>query len=355
MLRIDRVGRTLARLEHLRPGDAGLLERDDIQQMIVSSPDAFFEEMGERLLVIGQEVRPVDFAQDRIDILAIDAQGAAVVIEIKRGDHKLHLLQALSYAAMVTTLSPEQFIEQRSRHRHCSMDEAREEVEEQFLDVDLAELNRTQRIILLAGDFDPQVLMTAEWLSERFDVDVRCYRMRLAADGTNEYLTCTCIYPPPELLKVVKDTHPPRRSRPVAWSDWDEALSGIPNEAVAGFFRDRLAAGRPGYLPELLLTFEIDGRRRFLVWAKKAHAYTWQLGRFAGDEEFWRGRLGTPDVTAVKGGRCLRFFLSSPEQFTAFESALDAELRAVTFLNAAPENPGEGHDPEGITGTQASS
>ena len=36
--------------------------------MIKNSPDAFFEEMGESLLLIGHEVRPTDFVEERIDI-----------------------------------------------------------------------------------------------------------------------------------------------------------------------------------------------------------------------------------------------------------------------------------------------
>ena len=102
MLRIDRKDKTLHLLKQRDLKTAKLSERSDVQRMIVQSPDAFFAELGEKLLLIGEEIGPTTFVEDRIDLLALDQQGAAVVIELKRGHHKLQLLQALSYAAMVS-------------------------------------------------------------------------------------------------------------------------------------------------------------------------------------------------------------------------------------------------------------
>jgi hypothetical protein len=45
--------------------DVGLLERADLQRMILQSSDAFFDEMGESLKIIGEEVRPTDFVSTR--------------------------------------------------------------------------------------------------------------------------------------------------------------------------------------------------------------------------------------------------------------------------------------------------
>jgi RecB family endonuclease NucS len=101
VLRIDREARRFVRLERQTMVGADLTERQDVQQMILRSPETFFEELGERLLLIGQEIRPADFVDDRIDVLAIDENGNAVIIELKRGSHKLQLLQSLAYAGMV--------------------------------------------------------------------------------------------------------------------------------------------------------------------------------------------------------------------------------------------------------------
>ena len=61
-----------------------LLERHDIQPMIRESADIFFTEMGEPLKLIGEEIKPSDIVQDRFDLLAIDNDGTAVTIELKR-------------------------------------------------------------------------------------------------------------------------------------------------------------------------------------------------------------------------------------------------------------------------------
>src|ERR1700754_3763084 len=95
MLRINRKERTLSALERREIADAGFWERRDIQQMMVQSEDVFFAEMGEELQLIGEEIRPADFVEDRIDLLAVDPEGSLVVIELKRDSHKLQLLQAI--------------------------------------------------------------------------------------------------------------------------------------------------------------------------------------------------------------------------------------------------------------------
>ena len=61
--------------------DVGIRERSDLQQMIKASPEPFFRELGERVLLIGEELRPAEFVDDRIDLLAVDETGCAVIIE----------------------------------------------------------------------------------------------------------------------------------------------------------------------------------------------------------------------------------------------------------------------------------
>src|SRR5580692_10011037 len=110
MLRIDKNDKKLVRLAESALAGAHHWERE-LQSMICAAPTAFCEEMGESLWVIGQEVRPSDAVQDRIDILALDEAGDAVVIELKRGSHKMQLLQAVSYAGMISRWPADRFVE----------------------------------------------------------------------------------------------------------------------------------------------------------------------------------------------------------------------------------------------------
>jgi RecB family endonuclease NucS len=92
VLRIDKSGKKLTLLSKSALADANHWERQ-LQSMICANPDAFCAELDERLRIVGQEIRPSESIADRIDILAIDDSGAAVVIELKRGTHMLDALE----------------------------------------------------------------------------------------------------------------------------------------------------------------------------------------------------------------------------------------------------------------------
>lgn len=335
MLRIDRQQRSLTRLRQNTIHESALKERSDIQRMILNSPEAFIAEIGEPLLLLGEEIRPADAVDDRIDLLAVDEEGAVVVIELKRGTHKLHLLQSLSYAATIAEWTTAELLAERCRLLGKPMAEVQEEIEE-FLGEGSAALNSRQRIMLLAEDFDFMVLATAEWLTEKHGVDIRCYRLALCQDDQTEYLTCTCIFPPPEIAQQAV-----RRgqraagagTQPLKWKDWNEAISQIENPAMAAFYRAELANNVNGYLPKRQLIYRAGDKTRIWIAARKKHAYGWQLGRFAGDVDFWQSRMNERDsVQPVKDGRALRLNLSTENDFRKFGEAIRGAFQTVTWL-----------------------
>src|SRR5262249_53315460 len=158
----------------------------------------------ERLCFIGQEVRPSEIIRDSIDILAIDEEGRAVVVELKRGSHKLQLLQAVSYAGMIARWSADDFIKTlATTFPQLTADDARIAIED-HIGSDISSINHAQRILLIAEEFDPALLIGTEWLHEKYDVDVRCYRLQLSHEAGTDYLTCTCIYPPIEIATLAR-------------------------------------------------------------------------------------------------------------------------------------------------------
>jgi hypothetical protein len=166
MLKIDRNSQSFSLLDSPSLADVSITERYDLQEFISNSPKAFFSEIGEELFLIGKEIEPSSNVQDRIDLLALDKEGACVVVELKRGNHKLHMLQAISYAGMISTWSPGDILQ--------LLDDEQQEALFEFLEVDRESINRLQRIILVAEAYDYALLVGAEWLSEQFGVDVSC-------------------------------------------------------------------------------------------------------------------------------------------------------------------------------------
>ena len=111
MLKIDRDNQSFALLDTPTLADVSITERYDLQEFISNSPDAFFREIGQELFLLGKEVEPSKNVQDRIDLLAVDKEGTSVVVELKRGNHKLHMLQAISYAGMISQWEPDDFLQ----------------------------------------------------------------------------------------------------------------------------------------------------------------------------------------------------------------------------------------------------
>lgn len=331
MLRLDRTGKTLARLATQPLASAGISERYDLQEYIVRSPEAFFAELGETVFLIASEVQPSDDVADRIDLLGVDEEGNAVIVELKRGNDKLQLFQAISYAAMISDWQPTDF-------ENCLKEdeEARARLLE-FPSGGMSSLNRRQRIILVAEAFDYSVLIGAEWLSERYGVNIRCCQLSLATDPSSqsEYLVCTNIFPAPEIAKQAVRRGRPRESNPgPKWADWPSLLNALPNPAVASFFRSELAQQRESALSQEELRYRIDGKRRWNVHARarSMHAYVWQLGRFEGDLTFWAHQLSRPEsVKPVKSGTALSFALETDDDFGFFLTAVNKDLPAVAW------------------------
>ena len=73
------------------------------------------------------------------------------------------------------------------------LDDGKQEALIDFLEVDVEEINRSQRIILVAEAFDYALLIGADWLTDNHGVDVMCCRIAVAKDAAtnNEYLVCS--------------------------------------------------------------------------------------------------------------------------------------------------------------------
>lgn len=208
MLKISKDEKTLSRLKTPSLSDAKIKERADLQEFIWKSPKAFCEELGQDLWIIGKEVCPSDAVDDRIDLLAIDGSGRPTIIELKRGSHKLHLYQAISYAGMVAFAGADINEIRRQICAYRGVDSGRAAGIEDFLrGMEPEDLPGYEPgIILVAEAFEYEVLAGAKWLVERHGVDIACVQVSAANDETNgaEYLAFTQVFPTSEIEEIAR-------------------------------------------------------------------------------------------------------------------------------------------------------
>lgn len=220
MLKFDEKNKQFEKLKATVLKTENILERSGLQEAIVASWELFRNEIGlPTAFLIGDEINPHPSVQNSIDLLAYNPDDSSlVVIELKRDKHKLQLLQALSYAAMVNTWDSETLISKISSKCNPEPQELVDLIHD-------AELNSEARVVLIAEKFDPEVIITANWLSAGYSVDISAYAMDLHKAGDDTFLTLEQRYP----LKDLADTYDSRIKRVRDRSEkndvsWDDVL-----------------------------------------------------------------------------------------------------------------------------------
>jgi len=280
MLKIDLKNRVLEPTLDQTLKQAGLKETADLQDLIKRNSKVFFDEIGlDNAILLGTEIKPAnDMVGDRIDLLAVDRDGTITVIELKRGSHKLQLLQGISYAAMIASWQPDKF-EPLIQNRD-DLDEG-------------AKLNSTQRIVLVADAFEYEVLITAEWLVRKCeDVDIRCIRVQVAKDPATdaEYLTCEQVYAALEIADQAVRRRAQNRGESLPPQNQAEILKSTTNSDVYAFFNAQLNEQRKNvqfdekykslrFVVESRIAWSVTIRRSFAsVWHTADSPGTWIFG-----------------------------------------------------------------------------
>src|SRR5256885_1197090 len=120
---VDPNTKELTRVESASFSELGIRERGDLEQWIILHPDV----LGERLLPITSEFSRFDKSSRRLDILALDADGILVVIELKLDvAASLADQQAIRYAAFCSNMRMQDIVTMLSRYHGCSLDDAKE-------------------------------------------------------------------------------------------------------------------------------------------------------------------------------------------------------------------------------------
>ena len=160
----EKVSTTKLKNEHL-------LERH-LEDWIAGKPEI----LGETLLIIGRQII-IPEVKDRLDLLALDPNGNAVIIELKRGRMSDPVdMQALRYASYISKWEFEDFENQAKSHLGNGDDFNFNENFENFCmqaGVDeIPDINSNQRIIIAGSEVKDKLGSVALWLYEH-NVDIK--------------------------------------------------------------------------------------------------------------------------------------------------------------------------------------
>lgn len=219
LFRIKGNGGTVEKAPDKSLGEMGFKERSDLEEWIIQEP----ETLGEELLVITSEFDKFRDTGDRLDVLALDARGELVVIELKRDTaDRTTDLQAIKYASYCSTLTPKDIQEEyrsfwRSRDDDLAdsdEEEIKNQIGQRFVDF-LAEceskevtvteegwadfeLDNQPRILLAAGDFETKITSPVMWLNEEYGLEISCVKLETYQCNGDVYLAPRQVIPIPE-------------------------------------------------------------------------------------------------------------------------------------------------------------
>ncbi|AFY92217.1 hypothetical protein [Chamaesiphon minutus] len=186
---------TISKLDTASFNSLGILERQHLQSALKNNIQA----ISPHTLIIAEEFCEWDDSNRRIDLLGIDRDGNIIVVELKRDVTGAHMeLQALRYAAMVSTMNFSQAVDIYQKYLGHSKN-AENELRE-FLNWEEekeAEFPKDVRIVLAAADFSKEIATAVMWLNQK-DLDIRCVRMKPYKLGEKILLDIEQIIPLPE-------------------------------------------------------------------------------------------------------------------------------------------------------------
>ncbi len=210
MYRVDIENKKLTEIPATLFTDLSLRERFDIQEWIDGTPQI----LGEPLLMIGKEL--ILPSGKRLDLLAVDQQGALVVIELKRDDSGTNVeWQAVKYASYCSSFTQDEIYNHFAEYLGTDHDDAQVKIEE-FIDCEPEDLNQRQRIILVSKDFHSEVVSAVLWLRES-EIDIECIRLTPYRDHTGSlFINPEIIIPLPEARDYIqkKETKQKEQRRP---------------------------------------------------------------------------------------------------------------------------------------------
>lgn len=209
-------GDRLSALETTTFAGEGLRERQDLQRLLRANVEAIAPDT----MVLAEEFGDWDDSRRRIDLLALDRDAALVVIELKRTEDGGHMeLQAVRYAAMVSTMTFDQAVDAHARYRSAVglEGDAREAILAflEWTEQDDERFAQDVRIVLASAEFSKELTTSVMWLNKR-DLDVRCVRLKPYSLNGSVLLDVQQVIPLPEAAAYQVEVRKKEQSQRIA-------------------------------------------------------------------------------------------------------------------------------------------
>ncbi len=180
MFILDKEKNRISKIQCSTFSDLKFREREHLQEWLENTPTAFGED--DELLFIQKEFDGFDDTRERLDLLAIDKQGNLVIIENKLDDSGRDATwQVLKYASYCSSLTKPQIKEiyQSYLDKKGYSENAESNILDflQTEDFKETQLNKTQRIILVSGNYRKEVTSTVLWLLQKYNLKIQCFKV----------------------------------------------------------------------------------------------------------------------------------------------------------------------------------
>ncbi|MDP9650916.1 hypothetical protein [Paraburkholderia caledonica] len=300
----EMTGESLKAIDPKTFTELGLLERQNIQKALRTHIAAITPNV--KTMVLAEEFGDWVGANRRIDLLCLDDQANLVVVELKRDDAAHMELQALRYAAMISTIRFEQAVEAHRRYLlSVGSNEDPAQAIRDFLDVeegDAVALSDKVRIVLASAEFSPELTTAVLWLNKQ-GLDLRCVQMRPHQIGDRVLLDIQQVIPLPQAEQY---------QVAVREKSFEQDAARVQDRDLT---RYDLTVGDNTYpnLPKrrLMLGVVAEAIRQGMSISDIEGAVDWRETMFISAD----GTLNGAQLTDALGGKKLRYFTEDDELF----------------------------------------
>jgi hypothetical protein len=200
--------------DKLRPAVRKALNKESlIEDWVAADPNL----LGLDALIIGRQV-PTDHGKF-IDLLAMDATGALIIIELKKDRTPREIVaQVLDYASWVRTLTTPEIYERAEKFLNKRLVTA---YRERFSEAIPDQLNASHSMLIVASELDPASRRIVEYLSEEHGVAINTVFFNVFESNGQEWLTTDFLLDQEEV-----EERSERKVRP-PWSGYFFANAGL--------------------------------------------------------------------------------------------------------------------------------